>query len=44
MKDVYNAPEMQRIVAMREMQPYNHPTRAMYLGAPRKGWLSAPRF
>lgn len=40
MKDVYNAPEMQRLSAMREMQPYNHPTRAMYLGAPGKvGYL-----
>ncbi len=40
MKDVYNAPEMQRMAAMREMQSYNHPTRAMYLGAPGKvGYL-----
>ncbi len=40
MKDVYNAPEMQRVVAMREMQPYNKPTRAMFLGAPGKvGYL-----
>lgn len=40
MKDVYNAPEMQRFASMREMQPYNHPTRAMYLGAPGKvGYL-----
>ena len=31
---------MQSVVATREMQPYNHPTRAMYIGAPGKvGYL-----
>lgn len=40
MKDVYNAPELQMVASLREMQPYNHPTRAMYLGAPGKvGYL-----
>ena len=31
MKDVINSKEMQRVTATREMQPYNHPTRAMYI-------------
>lgn len=40
MKDVINSKEMQRVTATREMQPYNHPTRAMYIGAPGKvGYL-----
>lgn len=40
MKDVVNSKEMQRVVATREMQPYNRPTRAMYIGAPGKvGYL-----
>lgn len=40
MKDVVNSPEIKRVVATREMQPYNRPTRAMYIGAPGKvGYL-----
>jgi urease accessory protein len=40
MKDVLNAPELKKVVAMSEMQPFNHPTRAMYIGAPGKvGYL-----
>ena len=36
MKDVANAPEIKRLESMREMQPYNNPTRAMFIGAPGK--------
>ena len=40
MKDVLNSPEIARLTSMNEMQPYNHPTRAMYIGAPGKvGYL-----
>lgn len=40
MKDVANAPEIKRLESMREMQPYNNPTRAMFIGAPGKvGYL-----
>jgi len=40
MKDVLNSPEIKKLTAMREMQPYNRPTRAMYIGAPGKvGYL-----
>lgn len=40
MKDVIASPEMNFLTGMREMQPFNHPTRAMYIGAPGKvGYL-----
>jgi urease accessory protein len=41
MNDVVNRPEMIRLAEAREMQCYNTPTRAMYVGAPGKvGYLN----
>lgn len=40
MKDVLNSPEIAKLTSLNEMQPYNNPTRAMYIGAPGKvGYL-----